>query len=435
MALSMLGYRCCSDITELPDCEYERLLSGATDRVFNAYVNIGSLAGKVPELRQLYPHAKFIATTGQSGTVDDISMNGIGKIANSDAILRSDEANKWRILCEHLKCAPPVCSFPRIADLGQRRVNRLSHDRRLVTAKKTPKRDRSPWVVESCRMWEGIRTEPASRPQQAIGTHVDVKYSLCDLDARRWSLRDDTFPGNLALFRPSNVELRTGIGAALTVRKESLGVRSYSAAAISSCSQYLFGRFEAVLQPTNVPGLVTGFFLHRDSPRQEIDIEIGGNRPDCLLANVFYNPGDEGARFDYGYRGAPSHIDLGFDASRTAHCFVIEWDPVEIRWLVDNQLVHRRFNWDPTPIPHLPMALHVNSWPSRSKELAGRLNDRLLPATSMVRSIVVDATVVPVVSLHDRTNRFNKGAASAQNKEDSEVQLPGATECQQAGIR
>jgi GR25 family glycosyltransferase involved in LPS biosynthesis len=428
MALSMLGYRCCSDLTELPDCECERLLSGATDRVFNAYVNIGSLAGKIPELRRLYPHAKFIATTSQSGAVDDISLNGIGNVANSDAVLRLDEANKWRLLCEHLKCAPPVCSFPRIADLGQRRVYGLGHDRRPAVAKKTPKRDRSPWVVESCRRWEGIHAEPTGRLQPAIGTHVIVKDSLYDLDSRRWSLRDDTFPGNLALFRPSNVELRAGVGATLTVRKESLGVRSYSAASISSCCQYLFGRFEAVLQPTNVPGLVTGFFLHRDSPRQEIDIEIGGNRPDRLLANVFYNPGDEGAKFDYGYRGAPSHVDLGFDTSRSAHCFAIEWDPVEIRWLVDDQLVHRRVNWNPTPIPHLPMALHVNSWPSRSKELAGRLNDRLLPATSVVRSIAVDATVLPVVSLHDRTNRFSEGIASAQNKEDSEAQKPGGAE-------
>jgi len=158
--------------------------------------------------------------------------------------------------------------------------------------------------------------------------------------------------------------------------------------------QYLFGRFEAVIQASNVPGVVTGFFLHRDSPRQEIDIEIAGNRTDRLLVNVFYNPGGEGARFDYGYRGAPSHIVLGFDASESAHRFAIEWDACEIRWLVDNQLVHRRANWDPTPIPHLPMTLHVNVWPSRSKELAGRLTSRRLPAIAVVRTIALEATLV-----------------------------------------
>ncbi len=103
-------------------------------------------------------------------------------------------------------------------------------------------------------------------------------------------------------------------------------MRNFSAAAISTCNRYLFGRFEAEIQATNVPGLVSGFFLHRDSPRQEIDIEIAGHRPDRLLANVFYNPGDEGARYDYGYRGAPSYIDLGFDSSQSTHRFAIEWE-------------------------------------------------------------------------------------------------------------
>jgi beta-glucanase (GH16 family) len=156
----------------------------------------------------------------------------------------------------------------------------------------------------------------------------------------------------------------------------------------------LFGRFEAIIQASKVPGVVTGFFLHRDSPRQEIDVEIAGNRTDRLLVNVFFNPGGEGARFDYGYRGAPSYIDLGFDASESAHRFAIEWGPCEIRWLVDNRLVHRRADWGPTPIPHLPMALHVNAWPSRSKELAGRLATRQLPTTALIRTISLEANVV-----------------------------------------
>ena len=117
------------------------------------------------------------------------------------------------------------------------------------------------------------------------------------------------------------------------------------------------------------------------------------NGPSDLLVNVFYNPGDEGAKFDYGYRGAPSIIELGFDASESPHRFAIEWDPGAIRWLVDGQLIHERFNWNPTPIPELPMTLHVNIWPSRSRELAGRLAHRRLPATAVVSSIAVEANV------------------------------------------
>ena len=43
MALCMLGYRCCSDLQLLPAPELERLLEGRGGRVFNAYVNIGSI--------------------------------------------------------------------------------------------------------------------------------------------------------------------------------------------------------------------------------------------------------------------------------------------------------------------------------------------------------------------------------------------------------
>jgi hypothetical protein len=62
--------------------------------------------------------------------------------------------------------------------------------------------------------------------------------------------------------------------------------------------------------------------------------------------------------------------------------------------LVDDHLVHRRAIWDPTPIPHLPMALHVNIWPSRSTQLAGRINNRRLPATTIVGSIALEASSV-----------------------------------------
>jgi len=102
-----------------------------------------------------------------------------------------------------------------------------------------------------------------------------------------------------------NVAKESNGGLSLAVVQELLGVRNFSAASISSRRAFLYGRFEATLQTTSVSGLVTGFSLHRDSPRQEIDVEIAGNRPDQLLVNVFYNLGPDGAKFDYGYRGRP----------------------------------------------------------------------------------------------------------------------------------
>ena len=395
MALSMLGYRCCSDLETIPDPELERLLEGKGDRVFDAYVNIGSLDANVRDLRSRYPKAKFILTAAR-GIAEDYTFLSVEDDLNGAdvAVLDPEEPNKWQVVCEHLRCAPPACSFPTLKDLGQRLIFNEIIEADQVPKCKRPRHDESPWVVEPRDWWQGIRSVPTEDRQTGTGTLVRISDCFECLDTRRWLLRSDTFTDNLALFRPSNVEFSSAIGAALSVRREPLGVRDYSAASLCSRGQYLYGKFEAIIQASNVPGVVTGFFLHRNSPRQEIDIEITGNRPDRLLVNVFCNPGSEGANFDYGYRGAPSYIELGFDASKASHRFAIEWSPCEIRWLVDDHLVHRRAIWDPTPIPHLPMALHVNSWLSRSNQLAGRINNRRLPATTIVGSIVLEANSV-----------------------------------------
>lgn len=387
MALSMLGYRCCSDLEELPLLEMSRLSQGSVQRVFNAYANIGRLEPMIGDLRRAYPQAKFVVTVPKAQAAVQTAWNTPPSLKGADVVvLDSDDPNAWRTLCEHLRCAPPPCSFPKLDDLGQRSILDAHVQPELARQRTTPQRDRSPWVIEAeNRCWSGIRL--ASTSYAGEGKWVDVQDGLQRLDPLRWSARSDTFTGNLALFRPLNVEFDGVDGAMFYVRREELGVRQYSAGALSSRANYLYGRFESTFQTSNVPGVITGFFLHRNSPHQEIDIEIAGNMPSRLLVNVFYNPGGEGAQFDYGYRGAPSHIDLGFDASKGMHRYAIEWTPCEIRWWVDDRLVHRRVLWDPTPIPHLPMKLHVNTWPTRSTELAGRLRARRLPAITHVQSI------------------------------------------------
>lgn len=395
MALCMLGYRCCSDLEALPIPELKRLLEGKKHRVFNAYVNIGSLDSKVEELRSLYPKAKFILTAAKGPAADNTVASIRGELNGTDiAVLDVEEPNKWQVICEHLRCAPPTSSFPKLKDIGQRPILQETTVEDQFIKRKKPRWDNSPWVVEPRKWWSGIRSIVKENGQGCAESLVRINNSLESLDIRRWILRSDTFTDNLALFRPSNVEIKSGIGAVLFVKSEPLGVRNYSAASICSRDQYLYGKFEATIQASNVPGVVTGFFLHRNSPRQEIDIEIAGNRPDRLMVNVFYNPGGEGANFDYGYRGAPNYIYLGFDASKAGHRFTIEWSPCEILWKVDSHLIHRRVIWNPTPIPHLPMTLQVNCWPTRSTQLAGRINKRRLPGAAILESVSLNANTI-----------------------------------------
>jgi len=392
MGLSMLGYRCCSDFENIPECEFERLLEGRTDLVFDAYVNIGSLSSQIRLLTQRYPNAKYIVIDNVAKSADGNEGAMLGALEGADVLhLHRENANSWRVLCEHLKLSPPDARYPSIRDIGLRRHYRLPLVRETISPARRLRHDPSPWIATPRAGWVGICARASKEQESSVSSRVCFEDDLDEIQTARWLLRNDTFPGNLGLFRPANVTPAVSGGLALSVVEESVGVRKFSAAAISSRGSFLFGRFEATLQAANVPGLVTGFFLHRDSPRQEIDFEILGNQPDHLLVNVFYNPGTEGAKFDYGYRGTPAIIKLKFDASKALHRFAIEWDSCEVRWFVDQKLAHRRATWDPTPIPHLPMTLHVNTWPTRSRELAGRLALRSLPASAILRRVAVDA--------------------------------------------
>ena len=104
-----------------------------------------------------------------------------------------------------------------------------------------------------------------------------------------------------------------------------------------------------------------------------------GKDPTKLLVNVFFNP-CQGTKLEYGYRGTPTVLELGFDASDDFHAYEIDWQPDAIRWIVDGRVVHERVIWQPTPIPDQPLEFNVNLWHSRSAELAGKLVADRLPA-------------------------------------------------------
>jgi beta-glucanase (GH16 family) len=112
-----------------------------------------------------------------------------------------------------------------------------------------------------------------------------------------------------------------------------------------------------------------------------------GNDTTKILVNVYFNPGENGVKYNYGNRGTPMLIDLGFDASDNFHKYTIDWEPHELRWFVDEKLIHVRSTWEPTPIPQLHMNVHCSIWSSKSVALAGELYDFNLPTYSQVTKI------------------------------------------------
>lgn len=122
----------------------------------------------------------------------------------------------------------------------------------------------------------------------------------------------------------------------------------------------------------------------------EDDVGNAANRIGTIKRGCAVTPADR-TDLDYGYRGSPCAIDLGFDASLGFHRYAIEWFPDQIRWFVDDALLHERGSWDPTPIPHLPMTIHANLWPPGSVELAGAASTQMPLTTASFRNLKVDA--------------------------------------------
>lgn len=411
-ALSVLGYRCCSDVYHLSPEQAKALKGRGSKDVFDAFVNVGDLdAATLVQLAGTNRGARFIwASPGAARNEDTPLTDPTHSVDGQDSArhgtdphperdwadvaqrlaaagaevlaLPVDHPDPWELLCRFLTCEYPTHPYPSRADLGQRHM--IACDDGPAHAPPPGRRwDTSPWVLPA-------RQGPirwSSRNDDAFTEQPALVADLAGMLGSAWRLRDDTFPSNLALFRPGNFIPAVDGPARLTLRREATGVRELTSAAVATTDSYRYGRVVAVLRPARGSGLITGLFLHRNTPRQEIDIEFLGDQPTKLMTNVFYNPGDDGTRLEYGYQGTPVVLDLGFDATAGLHEYEIEWLADLIRWKVDGRIVHERHEWGPTPIPDLPMELNVNLWHSRSRRLAGLLDVRVLPASADVGEV------------------------------------------------
>jgi GR25 family glycosyltransferase involved in LPS biosynthesis len=300
------------------------------------------------------------------------------------------DSSMWASICTLLKLPRPNQTFPfgtspafkTFRDDRPKAVRWQHHsDKRKISFL-----DDSPWVLPPRSRWRA--SPPSGQPAPPFGQCLIHEQMTTFMPCFRRLV--ETFPSNLASFSQDGI-LHDSDGAHLVISKTPAGNRSYRSGAFATLCAFGHGRFQAEIRAAFGSGIITGFFLHRDAPRQEIDIEIAGNDPKTILVNVYFNPGDDGAAMSFGYRGSPCRIDLGFDATAGFHLYTIDWRPGRIVWSVDGAILHERVSWDPTPIPYLPMHLHANLWAPRSEELAGRTNDDAFPARATFRNISVHA--------------------------------------------
>lgn len=396
-ALSLLGYRCCNDRWGLLSANVAWLLDENLPLLFDAYIRVESVSKQVALVREMYPDAVFILPPAAEEDAD-VFPEGYSTArthlrGKADHLLTFDvrDPSGWRNLCKFLRCERPSYAFPAhgIADdvpaLSSGSVRHIP-----VAARKliVQEHDVHPWIVPYERMAAfGVLRETKACGTQAGMFKSVVADDFSSFDESRWTALEDSFPSNLARFRRENIALLRPHGCRMTLDARSVGDREYAAASLTSKQSYRHGRFEVIMKPARAPGVVTAFFLHRNDPWQEIDLEFLGSDTTQLLVNVYFNPGDPGSHCNFGNRGTPVVIDLTFDAAEDYHRYAVEWEPHEVRWFVDDQLIHVRASWEPTPIPNLPMAVYCSIWPPRSRELAGTLRLCDLPAASDLKRI------------------------------------------------
>lgn len=335
------------------------------------------------------PSVKFVLEAGAANQFG-LDRASLPPWRTTVLAFESPDDRTWETICALLDLPPPPEAFP----AGTLRSERMFRDDRkggdhahieLGSVEKTYLDD-SPWVLPPTSGWQP--RPPIQRSSGFVGELLASESMK--MATRLFPSLVETFPGNLASFAKEGLT-RDEEGTHLMMEKALLGERPYRSGAFASAHSFGYGRFEAEIKAAVGPGVVTGFFLHRSAPRQEIDVELAGNDPRIMLVNVYFNPGDEGTAMAYGYRGAPSRIDLGFDATQGFHRYAIDWRPGLIAWSVDDEIVHERVGWDPTPIPHLPMILYGNLWAPRSEDFAGRIDEQSLPARAVFRNVSISA--------------------------------------------
>jgi beta-glucanase (GH16 family) len=113
----------------------------------------------------------------------------------------------------------------------------------------------------------------------------------------------------------------------------------YLSSAIQTREEFLYGRWEARLKPSSVPGVLNSMYTidwgDGDGTKQEIDIEF--------LTYTFY--GDFGeVHFAVHADGFDSFntnpdIELDFNPSEGFHVWGFEITPLNIRWFVDDEVL------------------------------------------------------------------------------------------------
>ena len=140
-----------------------------------------------------------------------------------------------------------------------------------------------------------------------------------------------------------------------TLRREGKTTKPFTSGQIQRGGWYGYGRYEVVMEPSAVNGLISAFYVYTGpyfgDSHEEIDIEFLGKDTRRIHLNTF----TDGRALD-----DPPWIELGFDAAEHPTHFAFEWRQDAVIWEVDGTEVHRISEVDLIPRP--PAKIYIDLW-------------------------------------------------------------------------
>lgn len=138
--------------------------------------------------------------------------------------------------------------------------------------------------------------------------------------------------------------------------------------AIETKQRFLYGRWEANIKPSSVPGVLNSFYtidwtdaLGREGTKQEIDIEF-------LTYTFGENKGEvHFAVHSHGMKSWASYdqIKLDFNPSEDFHVWGFNVLPDKIEWFVDNKILYTYLYKDHEIKIDAPYQIKLNAWTQR----------------------------------------------------------------------
>ena len=197
-------------------------------------------------------------------------------------------------------------------------------------------------------------------PTAAMAQGATFHDGFDTLDTKRWYVSDGWANGahqncTWSTSQVKSVDGMLNVGLAPVPK----GDRQYSCGEIQTKEAYGYGTYEARLKTPKGAGLNAAFFTYigaeQKKPHDEIDFEILLKDTSSVQTTTFVN-GKSGD----GKVGSGQTHTLPHPSDSDFTTFAMTWEPDEIRYYIDGQLV--RTMSDPTTIPTNPQRVFFSLW-------------------------------------------------------------------------